>query len=139
MRVILDTNVVVAALRSSRGASAQILRLVSVRECSIAISASLVFEYEEVLVRELVPAFVSLEQVDQVIKFLCAIGEQHDPSPVNRPFLSDPDDDFLVDLAVSAGVEYVVTHNVRDLDGAKDYGITAITPGQFLGLLREKP
>jgi putative PIN family toxin of toxin-antitoxin system len=136
-RVILDTSVVVSALRSNRGASFQLLNALFAGTYTIAISASLVFEYEEVLVRDLVPAFHSLDEVDQFIRFICEIGDKYDPSPMLRPVLADPDDDMLVDLAVAAAVDYIVTHNTRDLAGAAVHGLAIITPGRFLKLLRE--
>ncbi len=136
MRVILDTNVVVAAIRSRHGASAALLRLLSGGEFSIAISAPLVFEYEEVLVRELVPAFVSLEGVDQLIRLVCMVGEKHEPERKFRPALPDPDDDFIVELAAAAGIEYIVTHNVQDFRNSGLSGINAITPSRFLHLLK---
>ena len=58
MRVILDTNVLVVAIRSRRGASAELLELLAGGEYAIALSAPLALEYEEVLVRDLVPTFV---------------------------------------------------------------------------------
>ena len=54
-----------------------------------------------------------------------------------RPALADPDDDLLVDLGTAAAVDYIVTHNIRDLAGAADHGLYIITPGGFLKLLRE--
>ena len=102
----------------------------------IAISASLVFEYEEVLVRETVPRLLTLGDVDQLIRFVCDIGEKYDPGVSLRPALRDADDDFLLELAVAARVEYVVTHNVRDFAGAAAHGVKAITPGQFLRVLK---
>lgn len=138
-RVVLDTSVIVAALRSSRGASFQLLKLLGEGAYAIAISAPLVFEYEEVLVRDLVPAFLSLEDVDEIIRFICDVGEKYDPGPMLRPVLADPDDDMLVDLGVAALVDHVVTHNTRDLAGAAAHGLAIITPGRFLNLLREQP
>jgi predicted nucleic acid-binding protein len=49
-----------------------------------------------------------------------------------RPFLADPDDDMLLELAFSAGCEHIVTHNVKDFRGSEQLGVTAISPGDFL-------
>lgn len=53
-----------------------------------------------------------------------------------RPAMRDPDDDFLLDLAVTARATHLVTHNVRDLEAARRFGINVVTPGQFLDILR---
>lgn len=50
--------------------------------------------------------------------------------------MRDPDDDFLLDLAVTARATHLVTHNVRDLEAARRFGINVVTPGQFLDILR---
>lgn len=137
MRVVLDTNIVVAAVRSRTGASAKLLELLPVAAYSIALSAPLALEYEKVLVRELVPAFASLVDVDTVIRFLCDVSEKYDPGRGIEPMTTDPDDDFLLELAIEAKVDYIVTHNTRHL--ASVPGIQAITPGRFLELLRRYP
>ena len=134
MRVILDTNVIVAAVRSRSGASAKLLEVLPSGAYSIALSAPLVLEYEEVMLRELVPAFASLSDVDTVVRFLCEVCEKYNPGRGVGPI--DPDDDFIVELAVEARVDYVVTHNTRHMAAP---GINAITPGRFLELLQRQP
>src|SRR5437764_5408270 len=54
-----------------------------------------------------------------------------------RPFLPDPNDDMILELAFAANCPYIVTHNVRDFAGCERLGIKAITPGDFLKLMRE--
>src|SRR5438552_18572751 len=102
-KVVLDTNVIVAALRSSRGASAELLLQRVGGAYLIAVSAALAFDYEEVMVKDLVPGFLSREDADQLIRFFCDVGDKHAPAPL-RPVLQDPDDDFLLELAVAARV-----------------------------------
>lgn len=136
MRVILDTNVVVAAVRSRSGASAKLLELLPSGAYSIALSAPLVLEYEEVMVRELVPAFASLVDVDMVIRFLCEVCEKYNPGRRIAPSTIDPDDDFILELAVEARVDYIVTHNTRHIAGP---GIQGVTPGRFLELVQRQP
>jgi putative PIN family toxin of toxin-antitoxin system len=136
MRVILDTNVVVSAVRSKRGASAELLKLLAAGTFTIAISAPLVFEYEEILVRELIPQFISIDDTDQLIRFICEVGEKYHPHQKLRPMLSDADDDFILELASSAGVEYIVTHNARHFKGAAELAIAVLQPARFLKLLK---
>ena len=54
-----------------------------------------------------------------------------------RPFLPDPDDDMILELAFAANCRYIVTHNVADFRGCEQLGIEAITPRDFLRLIRE--
>ena len=59
--------------------------------------------------------------------------------PLWRPFLKDPDDDFILELAFAAGARYIVTHNTRDFAGSDQLGIQAMTPGDFYRLVFHKP
>jgi hypothetical protein len=54
-----------------------------------------------------------------------------------RPFLADPSDDMILELAFAADCQYIVTHNVRHFAGCERFGVEAITPGDFLALLRK--
>ena len=55
-----------------------------------------------------------------------------------RPFLRDADDDMVLEVAFAAGCRYIVTYNVKDFHGSEQLGITAITPREFLNLIRSK-
>jgi putative PIN family toxin of toxin-antitoxin system len=139
MRIILDTNVIVAAVRSRDGASAELLVRLAAGDYAIALSAALAFEYEKVLLREMVPVFVTLADVDQIIRFLCSVGEPHDPHRAAPSVPGDPDDDFILDLAMESRVDYIVTHNTRDFIHAAPKGVEVVTPAQFLTRLRGRP
>jgi len=52
--------------------------------------------------------------------------------------LSDPDDDFILELALVAGCRYIITHNLRDFRGIERWGMTAVTPGDFLKLIEKE-
>ena len=97
----------------------------------------MVFEYEEVLLRDLVPDLITPDDADQLIRFICEIGERYNPSGRIRPALSDPDDDFILELALEARVDYIVTFNLRDFARAQQFGINIIQPGRFLKLMQE--
>ena len=53
-----------------------------------------------------------------------------------RPFLRDADDDMLLELAVAAGCEFIITHNKSDFRGSERLGVVAITPADFMNRLR---
>jgi predicted nucleic acid-binding protein len=135
MRVVLDTSVVVAGLRSPSGASAELLRRVLAGELSAAATTALLLEYEAVTTRpeQLLAAGLSLSDAVLVIDALA--GVLH-PTPVRwrmRPASTDAGDDLVVEAAVNSGADVVVTFNLRDLDGAcAAAGIRVAAPAVLL-------
>ena len=135
-RIVIDTNVLIAASRSTAGASAAIVVALGDGAFDAAVSKKLILEYEEVLRREIEGVFLSADDVTRFVDFMAAKARHVEPTSLLRPVLDDPDDDFVLELAFAARVDYVVTHNVRDFRAAASYGVRAITPGAFLQLLR---
>lgn len=133
-RVVIDTNVLVAALRSRRGASFKLLQQVGIGVFEHALTVPLVMEYEDVLLR---PGVVTLAQdaVQDVIDYLCATGGAQPVHFLWRPLLPDPKDDMVLEAAVGAGCRWIVTFNIRDFAAATGLGVSAITPGDFLNRL----
>ncbi len=132
LKVVLDTNVVVAAARSRRGASSKLLGLLADGRFSAALSPALLLEYEEALRREVRPDGWTETDVSVFLDAMCAVTDHHHTAHRVRPLLRDPDDDFIVELALTAVVDYVVTHNVRDFEGSESIGVRVVTPGEFL-------
>ena len=135
-QIVMDTNVLVAGLRSRRGASYKLLSMLNDNRWQLNISTTLVFEYEEVLKRERVQLGLSLEDINDLIDGICAISNKRSIFYLWRPVASDPDDDFLVDLAVEAQADFI-TYNQRDLQPVERFGIAAMSPKQFLQLFGE--
>jgi putative PIN family toxin of toxin-antitoxin system len=131
-QIVLDTNVLVAGLRSRRGSAFRLLSLVGMGQFDIHLSVPLVFEYEDVLLRELPHLQVTQEAVEALIDFHCAVATHHPIFFLWRPFLRDPKDDMILELAVKAGCEFIVTYNGRDFVGVEQFGIRTIEPGAFL-------
>ena len=131
-QVVIDTNVLVAGLRSRRGSAVRLLSLVGTGRFDIHLSVPLVFEYEDVLLRELPHLQVTKEAVEALIDFHCAVATHHPIFFLWRPFLRDSKDDMVLELAVKAGCEFIVTYNVRDFVGVEQFGIQTIEPGAFL-------
>jgi putative PIN family toxin of toxin-antitoxin system len=139
LRVVLDTNVLIAAARSRRGASFRVLSLVGTGRFETALSVPLVLEYEEALLARTAPHAWSRAQVDDVLDYLCSVGFAVQPSFLWRPALPDPDDDFILDLAVAAGCTAIVTFNARDFRGAGAFGVAVWTPHQLLQQIGDIP
>ncbi len=136
-QVVLDTNVLVAALRSRRGASFELLCLVGSERWRLHLSTALLLEYEEVARREARQFWIHPERIEDVLAFLAASGQEHAISFRWRPHLNDPDDEFILDLAVAAQADYIVTHNLRNFAGAERFGVQVLTPAQMLMKLQE--
>jgi putative PIN family toxin of toxin-antitoxin system len=132
LRIVLDTNVIVSALRSSRGASFQILDAVLSQRLELLVSVKLAFEYEEVLKRESEALGLHNVDVDRLVQRLCDIGIKIPTGFRSTPILNDPDDEMLVDLAISGGAAHIVTHNVHHLAPATQLGISVIRPADLL-------
>ncbi|MDJ0560722.1 MAG: putative toxin-antitoxin system toxin component, PIN family, partial [Microcystis sp. M53599_WE4] len=122
-QVVIDTNVIVAGLRSRRGSAFQLLTLIDTGQFDIHLSVPLVLEYTEVLLRELPNLCLSREEVDDLIDFYCAVGVQHEIFFLWRPFLRDPKDEMVLELAVKAGCQSIITYNTRDFAGVEQFGL----------------
>ncbi len=135
--IVLDTNVLVAALRSKRGASNKLLSLVGTQKFEIHVSVALILEYEDVLQRQRTELGLSQDDVSDFIDALCSLAHHHKIYFVWRPTLPDVNDELILELAVSAGCEYIVTHNISDFKGIEKFGIKAKTPREFLQIIHE--
>ena len=133
MLVVLDTSVLVAAMRSPRGASQSLLRQLPSPRVTPALSVALYMEWQSVLMRpEHRPPGVSDEQMMGFLRYLASLSRLQDVHYLWRPFLRDPDDDMVLECAVASGSRYIVTHNVKDFRRSRELGVDAITPGDFL-------
>jgi putative PIN family toxin of toxin-antitoxin system len=137
VRVVLDTSVLVAALRSRRGASFKVLKSLREGRFEIALSVPLVLEYEAVLLRHAKEIGVPRHEARGFVDYLCGVGHRQEIHCLWRPTLTDPRDEFILELAVAAGCEAIVTHNVRDFKGARPFRVKVLTPGEFLAWLEE--
>lgn len=136
MRVVLDTNVLVAGVRSRRGASFQILSRVGTGAFDIALSVPLVLEYEDALVRQSDIPHLTEADVRDMIDYFCSVALQQEIFFLWRPQLRDAGDDLVLEIAVAANCNAIVTHNVRDFHGAEQFGIRIVNPAEFLAELR---
>ena len=133
VQVVLDTNVLVAGLRSRRGASLRLLSMVGTDpRFEINLSVPLVLEYESALKRPGTAPALTNDDVDSVLDYLCSVGHHREIYFLWRPVLRDPKDDMVLEVAVEASCEFVVTHNLRDFRGIERYGVRPLTPSDFL-------
>ena len=136
-RIVIDTNVLVAALRSRRGTSYQLVSLIGSGKFSLHLSVPLVLEYEEVMLRYEADLSVDAQDIGLLLDYLCTTGEAHNIFFLWRPILKDPGDDMVLELAVNAACDYIVTFNLKDFVGLERFGIEALTPRNFLAAIGE--
>jgi len=134
--IIMDTNILFAGLYSSAGASFQILKRLYDREITPVISTTLLFEYEDVLKREQTILELSHHQVDVILDNICALSYFQDIFFLWRPYLKDPKDDHVLEVAVASKTKTILTHNIKDFRETDKFGIKAITPGQYLEAIK---
>jgi predicted nucleic acid-binding protein len=138
-QIVLDTCGLVSALRSSRGASHRLLFLIDSGKFETNLSVPLVLEYEEVCKRQAAHLALTDRDIDAVIDYLCRVGNHWRISYLWRPMLSDPADDMVLELAVTAACDFIVTFNKTDFRGAERFGVRVVTPREFLQEIGELP
>ena len=135
---MVDTNVVIAAFRSSSGASNELLRQAASRAVKMLCSTALFLEYEAVLGRSEVRAATGhgLEDVESIMNAIAAIAEPVDVHFRTRPVLRDPNDEMVLEVASNGDADFIVTHNLRDFAPALELGIAVAAPREILRRLR---
>ena len=136
-QVVLDTNVIVAGLRSSAGAAHAILRMLPAGMYDAHISLPLFIQYQDVLARNRHEHVIAPSDIAAFLVALDALATYHDIHYLLRPELDDPEDDKVLEVAFAARADFVVTHNVRHFSSIGKFGIRAVTPVQFLIALGE--
>jgi putative PIN family toxin of toxin-antitoxin system len=131
-QVVLDTNVIVSALRSQQGASYKLLMLVGRADFEINLSVPLLLEYEDATKRLLGQIPLTETDINDILDYLCRRANQREVFYLWRPFLRDPKDDMVLELAVSGQCETIITYNKKDFVGVEQFGLQVMTPQEFL-------
>lgn len=136
---VLDTDVLVAALRSDRGASRQLLLAALDRRFELLLSVPLLLEYEAVLTRpqHLTASGLSSADVNHVLDDLAAVARPVRLAFRWRPRLSDPDDDMVLETAINGSAGAIVTFNQGDFAaGMEGFDSAVILPAMALQQIR---
>lgn len=138
-QIVIDTNVLVSAQLSRRGASSKLVSLIGTAWFDVYVSVPLVLEYEDVLLRSHEKLGLTQDDVGDLIDAICALSKPRDIHFLWRPYLRDEKDEFVLELAVAAQCDHIITFNHQDFRAVEKFGITILDPGTFLRSLGALP
>ena len=139
VRLVLDTDVVVAAMRSPGGASAAILTAARQGRTTLLLTVALALEYEAVCSRadHRLAARLSERQVDVFLNAVMAIAEPVETHFLWRPQLHDPGDEMVLEAAVNGRADALVTFNARDFGSVpSEFGVELLVPREAIARIR---
>jgi putative PIN family toxin of toxin-antitoxin system len=138
-RIVLDTDVIIAAMRSPTGASAAILRAADAGQVQILSSVALILEYEAQCTLPAHYEAAALSEQDAVV-FVDTIASLSEPVELYffwRPQLPDPGDEMVLETAINGRADLLVTFNIRDYGQAPQrFGIETLLPAQAIQRIR---
>jgi len=140
-RTVLDADVLVAAVRSDRGASRVLLRRALENGYPVLASVPLLLQYESVLTRpeHLDAAQISAAEAGVVLDAIAAVAEPIRISYLWRPILADPGDDLVLETAVNGRADVIVTFNRRHFEpAASRFGVEIVAPGDAVRRLEKR-
>lgn len=139
MRLVLDTDIVLASMRSPTGASAALMRGARAGRVDLLATVALVLEYEAVLTRPEHHGAAGLSQ-SEARDFVAGVAALVVPVPVRyvwRPQVRDPNDEMVLEAAINGAADVLVTYNVRDYGLASSkFGFAVLGPGPVLLRMR---
>jgi predicted nucleic acid-binding protein len=135
--VVLDTSVLVAAWRSRRGASFEIISRIGRWNFDLVVSVPLAIEYESAISRSPHVPGLTREDARTFIDYISGAAQHQSIFFLWRPLLRDPNDDMVAEVAVAASAEIIVSHNVRDFVGVEKFEVRVMKPAEFLRKLRK--
>lgn len=132
-KIVIDTNVIISALRSKSGASYKLLSNIDSDKFIVNISVPLIIEYESVAKRG--DLGLANQTIDDILDFICSCSKERKIHFLWRPFLKDAKDDMILELAVGSGSDYIITYNNKDFQGIEKFNIKTLTAKEFLDII----
>jgi putative PIN family toxin of toxin-antitoxin system len=136
-KIVIDTNVIVSALKSRNGFSFKLLSIIDDDSLHISISVPLILEYEDAIKREKSKIGLNHDDINTILDYVCYIGKKSDIYYLWRPYLKDPKDDMILELAVESESDFIITFNKKDFKGTNRFGINVLTPKEFFRMIGE--
>ena len=135
--IVIDTNVILSALQSNKGKSFELISKISEDVFDFAISVPLILEYEAVLKNKLDRSIFTDSDIEDFINYLCKIGKKTKLFYLWRPYLKDPFDDHVLEVAIQSNAKTIVTYNKKGFREAENLGLKILNPKEFLVTLQE--
>lgn len=135
--IVIDTNVILSALQSNKGKSFELITKITKDIFDFAISVPLILEYEAVLKTKLDRTIFTDSDIEDLINYLCKVGIKTKLFYLWRPYLKDPFDDHVLEVAIQSNSGTIVTYNKKDFKEAENLGLKILTPKEFLETVQE--
>lgn len=135
MKLVLDTDVVVAGMRSPRGASAALLRAARQNRVTLLANVALVLEYESVCqeLEHRTASGLTFREIDVFLSAVIAMAEPVETHFLWRPQLRDSDDEMVLEAAGNGRADAIVTFNIRDFGTAPSrFAVELLLPRQVI-------
>jgi len=137
LQIVIDTSAFISALLSQQGAAYRLLMLADQGLFEINLSVPLVAEYEAVGQRMLHKSPLTEEDLEVILDYICEVANKRRVFFLWRPYLRDPQDDMVLELAAAASCQFIVTFNARHFVGSEQFGVQIVTPREFLQWIGE--
>jgi len=132
VNVVIDTNVLISALRSRRGAAHKLLLMLPDGIYRPNVSVPLFVEYESVARRKDLLSGMDAADIHAILDYFLSQSSLRKIFYLWRPWLKDPKDDLVLEVAVESQSAYIITFNKKDFVGAERFGIQVATPQEFM-------
>lgn len=130
--IVIDTDVIVTALKSKLGTSYALLMLLGTGKYELHLSVPLILEYEKVILDPKLHLPFNRREKGEILDYICSNAKHHEIFYLWRPLLKDPGDDMVLELAITAGCKYIVTFNKKDFRGIEHFKVKVISPKELL-------
>lgn len=134
-KIVIDTNVLVSALKSKNGYSFRLISMIDDPRFLVNISVPLILEYEYAVKKEMSKTNLAADDIESILDYICFAGKKSEIYYLWRPFLKDPKDDMVLELAVESGSKIIISFNKIDFKEADKFGIRILTPKEFLKII----
>jgi putative PIN family toxin of toxin-antitoxin system len=134
--IVIDTNVILSALRSTKGASFKLLSIIDENKFEFSLSVPLFIEYESVAKRNPEKLGLSISDIEDILNYLAEISSKREIYFLWRPFLKDPKDDLVLEVAIESESDFIISNNKKDFRNINKFGLKVLTPLEFLKLIQ---
>lgn len=138
IRVVMDTNVIVSSLLIKEGNPALIFKMFLLGEIKNSITPEILNEVKEVFERQKITNRISLVEKEFILKALEEFSEKINSGLKVEEIAEDPDDNKILECAVTAAVEYIISGDNHLLKRKEFRGIKIVSPAEFVKIMNNQ-